>query len=146
MRDAKPLEEIRSQGKTLAIILRANFRSDTLSFFSPADFSQQLGYLPHKAGKVIPAHFHRRVQREITLTQEVLFIRSGRVRATLYDEDREFVASLELGTGDLIFLCSGGHGFEVLEDSEIIEVKQGPYSGRDSDKIVFESHGKDTGQ
>ena len=34
-------------------------------------------------------------------------------------------------------LVSGGHGFKVLEEVEMIEVKQGPYYG-EQDKVRFE--------
>ena len=42
-----------------------------------------------------------------------------------------------LRTGDVILLASGGHGFEVLEELEMYEIKQGPYIGED-DKTRFE--------
>ena len=87
---------------------------------------------------MIPAHFHIKVQREINLTQEVLFIRKGKMRVNLYTREKEYITSRELGTGDTLFLCSGGHGFEMLEDTQMIEVKQGPYSGREGDKVRFE--------
>jgi hypothetical protein len=130
-------EEIKHEGKLIAIIVKADFQSEGIEFFSPSDFSQQLGFLPHKKGRVIPAHFHVKVQREINLTQEVLFIRKGRMRVNLYTREKEFITSRELCTGDTLFLCSGGHGFEMLEDTQMIEVKQGPYSGKEGDKVVF---------
>uniref|UniRef100_A0A7V3N548 Cupin domain-containing protein n=1 Tax=candidate division CPR3 bacterium TaxID=2268181 RepID=A0A7V3N548_UNCC3 len=132
------LEKIKDEEKLIAIILRSNHHSDKIEFFSPPDFSQQLGYLPHKKGNIIPAHFHKEVHRKVTVTQEVLFIRKGRVLVNFYSTDQKFIASRELGPGDVLFLCSGGHGFKILEDTEMIEVKQGPYSGKDSDKVLFE--------
>ena len=138
--DTPLFEEITWEGKIIAMIMRRDFKTPDLTFFSPAEFSQQLGFLPHKRGNIIPAHFHRRVQREITLTQEVLLIRKGRVSVDLYTEDTHYITTRELVEGDILFLCSGGHGFKILEDAEIVEVKQGPYSGKESDKIVFERH------
>lgn len=138
-------EEIKQKDKLIAIILRADFHSDKLMFFSPKEFSQQLGFLPHKKGHVIPAHFHKRVQREIEFTQEVLFIRKGKIEVNFYTPEKEFLLTRELNTGDVIFLCSGGHGFRILEDSEMIEVKQGPYSGREGDKITFKGIEHDPG-
>lgn len=130
-------EEIKDKDKILAIILRADFTSDTVKFFTPDSFSQQLGFLPHKKGKILKPHIHKKVDRKIEVTQEVLFIKKGRIRVDLYNEDKKFVTSRELLSGDVILLCSGGHGFEVLEDLEMIEVKQGPYSGVEGDKEVF---------
>lgn len=139
-------EEIGHQGKTIAIVLRNGFSAPASRFFSPADFSQQFGFLVHRQGHVIPAHFHKKIQREITLTQEVLLIKKGEIRVNLYSNEQVFLTSRSLRAGDIIFLCSGGHGFSMVQDSEIVEVKQGPYSGRDSDKENFAGVEDDTGQ
>jgi hypothetical protein len=138
-------EEIRT-GKTLiAMIIRSDFSRDSTCFFSPDDYSQQLGFLTHPKGATIPAHRHRRVRRNVVLTQEVLVVRRGRVRANLFDTQSRFLCSRELEAGDIIFLCQGGHGFEVLEDLEMVEVKQGPYSGRASDKVLLDEIDDDSG-
>ena len=139
-------ENIEHLGKTIAIVLRNDYNSEQSRFFSPADFSQQFGFLVHRKGHTIPAHFHKKIQREITLTQEVLLIKKGEIRVNLYSSEQEFLTSRLLRAGDIIFLCSGGHGFTMLQDSEIVEVKQGPYSGRDSDKENFAGIENDTGQ
>lgn len=90
----------------------------------------------HPAGKVIDAHVHNLVHRNLVLTQEVLFIKKGRLRVDFYDEYKDYLESCILEAGDAILLASGGHGFKVLEEVEMIEVKQGPYSG-DLDKTRF---------
>jgi mannose-6-phosphate isomerase-like protein (cupin superfamily) len=90
----------------------------------------------HPPGKIIEPHVHNEVPRAITLTQEVLFIRRGRVRVDFYDEQRTYLESRVLETGDVILLAWGGHGFEALEELEMIEVKQGPYVGG-QDKVRF---------
>jgi hypothetical protein len=77
------------------------------------------------------------VTREVHYTQEVLFIRKGKVKVNLYDNDLNFICSKVLEKNDVILLASGGHGFEMLEDSEMVEVKQGPYSGVSNDKTHF---------
>jgi len=87
-------------------------------------------------GYVIPPHVHQPVAREVHFTKEVLFIKSGKVRVDFYDEDQMYLESRILKQGDVILLAFGGHGFEMLEASEIIEVKQGPYAG-DEDKVRF---------
>ena len=139
-------EEIKYNGRLLAIILRAIYTSAQTTFFSSPDFSQQLGYIVHKKNGVIKAHLHKEVHRKITLTQEVLFIKKGELIINLYTPDKEYITSRELSSGDVVFLCSGGHGFEMLEDTEMIEVKQGPYSGKDNDKELFEGVESDTSQ
>ncbi|MDO8803072.1 MAG: methyltransferase domain-containing protein [Elusimicrobiota bacterium] len=136
-RPEKLTEEVRHKGLLLSIILRDGYAADKITFFGQPEFSQQLGFLPHKKGGIIAAHFHRVVHRDITLTQEVLFVKSGKLTVNFYTTGKDYICSRELRAGDLIFLCAGGHGFKMLEDSVLIEVKQGPYSGHDSDKEVF---------
>lgn len=131
------VEQISSEGRSLAIILRSQFKSKGIHFFSPGDFSQQLGYMNRPSGYVIPPHVHNPVPREVQYTKEVLFIKSGRVRVDFYDDNQTYLESLVLESGDVILLAYGGHGFEMLEPTEMIEVKQGPYAG-DQDKIRFE--------
>jgi mannose-6-phosphate isomerase-like protein (cupin superfamily) len=108
-----------------------------VKFFTPDDLSQQVAYMSHQGGKVIDAHVHNPVLREVSHTQEALFIKSGRLRVDFYDNDRLYLESRILGGGDVILLVSGGHGFEVLEDLKMIEVKQGPYTD-DNDKTRFD--------
>ena len=134
---SKYYEEIKHKNKLIAIIIKSNYSSDKTIFFSPPSFSQQLGYLRHNKGSNIKAHFHKEVRREIILTQEVLFIKKGKIKIDLYTIKKEYITSRELNSGDVAFLCSGGHGFKILKDSEIIEVKQGPYSNREIDKELF---------
>src|SRR5665647_2349050 len=90
----------------------------------------------HQKGTVIPPHIHNRVDREVQLTQEVLFVRKGKVKVDFYNNNQTFRASTVLEAGDVILLASGGHGFTMLETTEMIEVKQGPYLG-DQDKTRF---------
>lgn len=130
------IEKILHDTQILSIIIRANYKSDDIEFFTPGDFSQQLGYMSRPKGYVIPPHVHNAVPREVSFTKEVLFIKSGLVRVDFYDEDQNYKESRILRRGDVILLAFGGHGFEMLEQSEIIEVKQGPYAG-DNDKTRF---------
>ena len=141
---SKNYEEVRHNNRLMAIILRSNYTNDKTVFFSQPDFSQQLGFIVYKKDGVIKAHFHKKVHRKITLTQEALFIKKGKLIINFYTTDKKYVTSRELNTGDIVFLCSGGHGFKMFEDTEIVEVKQGPYSGKDSDKEVFEGRENDT--
>lgn len=130
------IENILNEGRTLAVLLRTNHKADGIEFLTPNDFSQQLGYMNRPQGYVIPPHVHNPVPREVQFTKEVLFIKSGRVRVDFYDEDQNYFESRILMAGDVILLAFGGHGFEMLEASEIIEVKQGPYAG-EADKTRF---------
>ncbi len=130
------IEQILHNEKLLAIILRSSYSKLGISFFTPNDLSQQLAYMRHPEGKVIDPHVHNPVPREVHYTQEVLFIKRGRLRVDFYTEQQQYLESRTLAAGDVILLASGGHGFKVLEELEMIEVKQGPYAG-DRDKTRF---------
>ena len=130
------IKNIIHNDEIFAIILRTSYKTDGVKFFTPDDFSQQLGYMSHPSGHVIKPHIHNTVLREVQFTNEVLFVKSGKVRVDFYDNDKVFIENQVLTKGDVILLASGGHGFEMLEDSEMIEVKQGPYAG-EMDKIRF---------
>lgn len=132
------IEQITENGKILAIIIPHSFAEPGIRFFTPDDFSQQLAYMSHPKGKIIDAHVHNPVLREVAYTQEVLFIRKGKLRVDFYNDGREYLESRVLVAGDVILLASGGHGMEALENLEMIEVKQGPYSG-DQDKSRFDA-------
>lgn len=127
---------VTNKGQVLSIIIPSDFKKEGIEFFTPDDFSQQLGYMNRPKGYQIPPHRHNPVERKVTLTQEVLYIKSGSVRVDFYDDAQEYLESRVVRKGDVILLAAGGHGFEMLEPSEIIEVKQGPYSG-EADKVRF---------
>ena len=124
------------KGRLLAVVLSHHFHDDGIHFFTPHELSQQLAYMHHPIGKVIQPHVHNPVVREVTYTQEVLFIKSGKLRVDFYNDQQEYLDSRILEAGDVILLVTGGHGFEVLEEIEMIEVKQGPYVG-EQDKTRF---------
>ena len=130
------LEQILDGGELIAIILRASFQREGIVFFTPNDFSQQLAYMHRPAGYEIQRHVHKEVLREVKLTLEALFIRSGKVRIDFYTKDKQHLCDRIVATGDVVLLASGGHGFTMLEATQMIEVKQGPYAG-DRDKERF---------
>ncbi len=128
----------RSGETLLAILVRANATSEEkYNFLSEPSQPLQLGMNFYKAGESIPNHAH--LPREILVgrVQEAILIGEGKARLVLYDERRERVADVVLERGDLVLLTAGGHGFEILEDTKILEVKQGPYDGKSKDKVAF---------
>jgi len=126
-----------NDGTVLAIHIKSDYSKDGISFFTPDDYSQQLAYMKHPAGHKIIPHVHNQVERSVFYTQEVLVIKSGVVRVDFYDKEKVYLMSTMLRTGDVILLASGGHGFEVIEELEMYEIKQGPFVG-DSDKTRFD--------
>jgi hypothetical protein len=136
-RQNKVLHRVTYLDKLLAIIIPRSFSKEGVHFFTPPELSQQLASMRHPEGKIIQPHSHNPVPREVQYTQEVLFIKKGKLRVDFYNNENEYLESRILEAGDVILLITGGHGFEVLEDIEMVEVKQGPYTG-EKDKSHFE--------
>ena len=133
------LEEIKSSdGSTIAIVVRNSFHKAGINFLSEDTFPFQLGVNSYKKGYTIQSHFHQKRKIVVNSIQEVIYFKSGSALVKLYDLNKKLVKSLSLSTGDLIFLIVGGHGFEMSEDTTFIEVKQGPYLGKDNDKELIE--------
>lgn len=133
------LEEVQSaDGELIAIIIRKNFKKDGINFISKSDFPLQLGINSYARGSKIKPHVH--IDRKIIIknVQEALYIKKGGVLVNLYDLNKVLFKTYELSTGDLIFFVNGGHGFEILKDTTIIEIKQGPYFGKEQDKVMID--------
>ena len=130
-----------SDGNQLALVVKSLLSPKRIEFLTPDTFGQQVAYMNRPKGEVIQAHIHEPISRTLIGTQEVLYIRKGRIRVDFYESDRTYVSSTILGAGDLMLLSTGGHGFEVLEDIDMIEIKQGPFAeGRDKTRFVPEPH------
>lgn len=122
------IEKIVLRGEERAIIVRATFAESGITFVTSPDYPEQLAFMKHPAGMKISPHHHNRIDRTVSLTQEVLFIRRGRLRIDFFEAET-YLESVVLNPGDVVLLTSGGHGFEALDDLEMFEVKQGPYVG-----------------
>lgn len=130
------VERIEYESEEMAIIIRNDYSEEGIHFLTSNDYSQQLAYMHHQPGHQIIPHYHNLVPRTVHYTQEVLVIRKGKVKVNFYNMDRECIADTILTDGDVILLCAGGHGFDILEETEMIEIKQGPYVG-ENDKTRF---------
>jgi mannose-6-phosphate isomerase-like protein (cupin superfamily) len=130
------IEKIHHNDRLIAIILSQKYSELGVHFVTDDDMSQQLAVMNHPQGKVIEPHVHNPVRREVYNTQEVLILKKGKLRVDFFTEEQTYLESRVLMSGDVILLASGGHGFTMLEPTEMIEVKQGPYIG-DSDKTRF---------
>jgi hypothetical protein len=130
------IEQVTHNNLIIAIIIRAEFEKDGVEFFTPHNFSQQLGYMKRPKGYYIEPHSHRIVERKVSHTQEVLHVKSGKIKINLFANDQAFIQELIATKGDTILLATGGHAIEMMEESELIEIKQGPYLN-DNDKVRF---------
>lgn len=131
------IEKIECGGRLLALIVSNQYDKPGISFFTSNELSQQLAYMHHPAGKIIAPHVHNPVTREVQYTQETLLLKRGKLRVDFFDDQQNYLESRILLAGDAILLVQGGHGFEVLEEIEMFEVKQGPYAG-EGDKTCFD--------
>lgn len=120
-----------ARGDLLAVVVRAGALPDKTDFMTSPDLPLQLGYIVYPTGGQVPRHFHKPVQRTLTSTAEVLLVQQGRCRLDLFDSECQPVTSRELVAGDVVLLLAGGHGFQMLEPTVFLEIKQGPYGGLD---------------
>ena len=131
------IEKIYNQKKLYALIVRSNYKKKKgVSFFTDKYATQQFGYMNHKKNYIILPHRHNKRKSKILLTTEVIIILEGILRVDFYNDNEKYLFSKKLYKDDLIMLSNGGHGFKVLKDIKMIEVKQGPYS-LSMDKIKF---------
>ena len=131
------IENIIHKKKLYALIVRKKFRKKKgVNFFTSKEATQQFGYMKHKKNHLIMPHQHNKRLTKILITTEVIILLKGILRVDFYSEKKKYLFSKKIYDGDLIMLTNGGHGFKVLKDVEMIEVKQGPYS-LSSDKVKF---------
>ena len=131
------IEKIFHKNKIYALIVRSKFRKKSgINFFTSEEAPQQFGYMKHKKNYLIMPHKHNKRLTKILITTEVIIIFKGILRVDFYDNKKKYLFSKKIYAGDIIMLVNGGHGFKVLKDLEMIEVKQGPYS-LSADKTKF---------
>lgn len=128
--------KIENNGTLYAIVLKHSYSEDGIKFLTNDEETIQLGYMKRPKNYVIDPHRHIKIKREIYDTNEVLFVKSGMVKVNFYNDDNSLIKEVVIDKGDTILLCNGAHGFDFLEESELIEVKQGPYAG-ELDKSRF---------
>tara|TARA_B100002051_G_scaffold274597_1_gene316149 strand:+ start:5804 stop:6235 length:432 start_codon:yes stop_codon:yes gene_type:complete len=132
------IERIYNQKKLYALIVRSKYKKKKgISFFTDKNATQQFGYMNHKKNHIILPHRHNKRHSKIDITTEVIIILDGILRVDFYNNKEKYLFSKKLYSNDLIMLSNGGHGFKVLKDVKMIEVKQGPYS-LSKDKVKFE--------
>lgn len=132
------IEKITENEKIIAIVVRSNFKPEGVNFLTSESSPLQLGVSSYKKGDVLKAHTHIPRERMIKNTQEMVYVRNGKMELYLFNSKGKLIRTLILEGGDAVFFSAGGHGWKTIEDSEIIEVKQGPYLGVDQDKTFLD--------
>jgi len=131
------IEKVKYKKKLYALIVRGKYRNKRgINFFTPKEATQQFGYMKHKKGYIIQPHQHRKRLTRIMTTTEVILLLKGSLKIDFYNEKRKYLLSKILNEKDIVMLVNGGHGFKVIKDVEMIEVKQGPYN-LIKDKVKF---------
>jgi hypothetical protein len=133
-----PIEIIRDGDKVLAYIIKAQWMPEATTFVTPDEAQLQVGMIVYGAGQAIRPHLHLPATREVLYTAECILVRHGACMVDFYNQTKAFLATRELGCGDVILLLAGGHGFRMCEDTILLEVKQGPYVGL-ADKEKFDA-------
>jgi hypothetical protein len=135
------VEIIKDGDLILSMIIRSSVTPEKTTFITPDEFYQQAGFVVYPKGGKIPSHTHLPIERHLVGTPETLFVRKGKLNVHIYNAAHESKGEFILNTGDVIMLVNGGHGFTVLEDAILLEIKQGPYTG-----LVEKEHFDDPGQ
>ena len=130
------INKIVHKKKILAIVIKKYRSKKGITFFTNPKDTQQIGYMKHKKNHIIQPHTHKKKLKKIMNTTEVLIILNGALRVDFYDNKKKYLFSKKIIKGEIIMLMDGGHGFKVLKNLEMIEVKQGPYR-LSSDKHKF---------
>ena len=125
------VEHITSDQQLLCILIRVEMLPEVTTFLTPPEFKQQVGYIVYPAEGEIARHTHRSIERQLVGTSEVLVVKKGRCLLDIYNDEHKLVATRELNVGDIMLMVGGGHGFRMLEDTVLLEIKQGPYTGVD---------------
>ena len=132
------IEKVLYKNKLFALIVRRQFRKKSgINFFTSKESTQQFGFMKHKKNHIIKPHKHNKRLTKILRTTEVILLLKGTLRVDFYNDKNKYLFSKIINDGDIIMLIHGGHGFEILKNAEMIEVKQGPYLA--SDKIKFKT-------
>lgn len=124
------IHTITDQGKTLCHIFSHTIRAEGVRFLSPNEYTLQLGLIEHPSGKVIRDHIHNpEIKYKVDTTQEFLYLEKGKVKVKIFNDNFDLIEEVIIEAGDFLLHVAGGHGFEVIEECRLIEIKQGPYPG-----------------
>ena len=134
------IEKIKHKRKLYAIIIRKKYKKKKgINFFTSKELTQQIGYMSHPSGHIIKPHIHKKKITKNLLTTEVILVFAGKLRVDFYSNKnkKNYLFSKVINGGDILMLINGAHGFKVIKNTKIIEIKQGPYD-EVNDKLKFE--------
>lgn len=135
MQKDKTIQEIKYEGKILAMVFSKKIKADGVKFLTPSDYPLQVGLLDHKKGKSVPPHIHRDLKYNVNTTQEFLYVEKGIVDIIIFNKQWKKVKKVRLTKGDSILFVSCGHSVNIHKNTRVFEIKQGPYPGNKKAKI-----------
>lgn len=134
------MKRICNKNTVFAFVLSPDDFRPGANFISEPDWPLQVGLMKHPSGHSIAPHSHL-VQNSprVQPTQEFLLVICGKLEVDFFDESGRHIQTETLTQGDALFHIRGGHGFRFHESTQLIEVKSGPYLGRDKDKVPLQT-------
>ena len=130
------IENLKYNKRTIAIIIRSNFVSKKTKFFTNSNSEFQIGSIVYKKNTEAKKHSHNKRNSTIKSTSEVLYIKKGKIIASIYNKKcTRLLFRKFLNKGDILFLNECGHSFKFVKDTQMIEIKQGPYLNLNDKKI-----------
>jgi hypothetical protein len=130
---------LEADGLIVAKIIKNGDWPENLQFYSEDRDFLQVATWNYNFGKHLKAHGHKVCARSSDRTNEVLFIKKGKIKAYFYDEDDNMIKEEDLTTGDIVIIYAGGHAYDILEENtQVLEIKNGPYPGLEADKKIIE--------
>tara|TARA_Y100000768_G_scaffold374886_1_gene345084 strand:+ start:9780 stop:10181 length:402 start_codon:yes stop_codon:yes gene_type:complete len=132
----KNIEIIYDNDVAVAYFIDSNWNPKKTEFITPDDLNQQMGMIVYSKDESITPHEHLPITRTIEGTTECIIVRKGSCFIDIYNKEQKKINTKKLKIGDIILLLGGSHGFRMIEDTVLFEVKQGPYAG-DQDKRRF---------
>jgi hypothetical protein len=123
------IENIVYNKRVIAMIITKSNLNNRKKYFFPTlkYFPLQVGFMNHKKGFDIRPHYHNKNVRKIKTISEVLLVKKGILRVDFYGNVNKYLFSKFIHKNDILILLSSGHGFKVIKDCSLIEIKQGPY-------------------
>jgi hypothetical protein len=131
-------KKIEFNSEEYALIIDGSKIPDGLKFYTSDDKFVQVASWKYEEGKTLDAHSHKICERTSNVTQEVVIVKKGSIKVKIFNNDEELIAEEIIKEGDILIQFQGGHEYEILEDdTEVFEVKNGPYPGLEKDKKVI---------
>ena len=131
-------EEINYLNKRYAIVIDTSLSPKGLSFVTEDEDYIQAGLWNYEKGTKLPAHYHNYFERKSYRTSEVVYVVEGEIECIIFTEEGDFIWKGTLKKGQLIIQLQGAHKYNIIEDATVIETKNGPYFGPETDRTRIE--------